>query len=115
MDVNNALVSAILTGYAGFTTAAGYMGPKYRVDHDNSMLVPEMWCRMRVFEREPRFLIDNGYLEKVEDFEFEGAQVRASRWGTASPRRSWTGSSAGFSRCREACSRRRCCVRKSRT
>jgi hypothetical protein len=29
------------------------MGPKYRVDHDNSMLVPELWCRMRVFEREP--------------------------------------------------------------
>ncbi len=72
IDVNNALVSAIVTGYAGFTTAAGHIGPKYRVDHDNSMLVPEIWCRMRVFEREPRFLIENGYLEKVEDFEFEG-------------------------------------------
>ena len=48
VDVNNALVSAILTGYAGFTTAAGYMGPQISVDHDNSMLVPELWCRMRV-------------------------------------------------------------------
>ena len=52
VDVNNALVSAILTGYAGFTTAAGYIGPEYRVDHDNSMIVPESWCRMRVNERE---------------------------------------------------------------
>ncbi len=81
IDVNNALVSAILTGDSGFTTAAGYIGPNYRVDHDNSMLVPELWCRMRVAEREPRFLIDNGYLEKVEDFEFEGRKVLASRLG----------------------------------
>ncbi|MDQ2712087.1 MAG: hypothetical protein M3Y24_07630 [Acidobacteriota bacterium] len=81
VDVNNTLVSAILTGYAGFTTAAGHIGPKYRVDHDNSMLVPEIWCRMRVAERDPAFLIGGGYLEKVEDFEFEGRKVRASRLG----------------------------------
>ncbi len=81
VDVNNALVSAILTGYPGFTTAAGHIGPKYRVDHDNSMLVPELWCRMRVAERDPRFLIDNGLLEKLEDFEFNGQKVLASRLG----------------------------------
>jgi hypothetical protein len=81
VDVNNALVSAIVTGYAGFTTAAGYIGPDYRVDHDNSMLVPEIWCRMRVYERDPAFLISKGYLEKVEDFEFEGRTVLASRLG----------------------------------
>ena len=81
VDVNNALVSAILTGYAGFTTAAGHIGPKYRVDHDNSMLAPEIWCRMRVAERDPAFLIGNGYLEKIEDFEYEGRKVRASRLG----------------------------------
>jgi hypothetical protein len=81
IDVNNALVSAILTGNSGFTTAAGFIGPNYRVDHDSSILVPELWCRMRVAERDPRFLIDNGYLEKVEDFEFEGQQVLASRLG----------------------------------
>ena len=81
VDINNALVSAILTGYAGFTTAAGHMGPNYRVDHDNSMLVPELWCRMRVAERDPQFLIENGYLEKVEDFEYEGRKVLASRLG----------------------------------
>ena len=69
VDLNNALVSAIVTGYAGFTTAAGYVGPNYRVDHDISMLVPEIWCRMRVHERDPEFLIGNGYLERVDDFE----------------------------------------------
>jgi hypothetical protein len=81
VDVNNALVSFIVTGYGGFTSAAGHVGPKFRVDHDCSMLVPELWCRMRVFEREPVFLIVNGYLEKLEDFEYEGRPVLASRLG----------------------------------
>ncbi len=81
IDVNNALVAAILTGYDGFTTAAGHIGPNYRVDHDNSMLVPELWCRMRVAERDAGFLIANGYLEKLQDFEFEGRTIRASRLG----------------------------------
>jgi phosphoenolpyruvate carboxykinase (diphosphate) len=81
IDVNNALVSAILTENSGFTTAAGFIGPKYRVEHDNSMLVPELWCRMRVAEREPRFLIDNGYLEKLDDFTAGGTTVLASRLG----------------------------------
>lgn len=81
IDVNNALVSAILTGYSGFTTAAGHVGPKYRVDHDNSMLVPELWCRMRIHEREADYLISHGLLERVNDFEFEGRQVLASRLG----------------------------------
>jgi hypothetical protein len=81
IDVNNALVSAIVTSYDGFTTAAGHIGPRYRMDHDSSMLVPELWCRMRVFEREAQFLISQGYLEKVDDFEFEGRKVLASRLG----------------------------------
>jgi hypothetical protein len=81
VDVNNALVSAIVTGYGGFTTAAGHVGPDYRMDHDNSMLAPELWCRMRVFEREPKFLIENGYLEPVHDFKYEGRKVLASRLG----------------------------------
>jgi hypothetical protein len=81
IDLNNALVSAILTEYAGFTTAAGYAGPKYRVDHDISMLVPELWCRIRVHERDPRFLIENGFLEKLNDYEYEGRRILASRLG----------------------------------
>jgi len=81
IDVNNALVSLAVTGYAGFSTAAGFVGPKFRVDHDISMLVPEIWCRMTPAERDPAFLIDNGYLEKVEDFTFRDRLVPASRLG----------------------------------
>ena len=45
-DLNAALVSMILTGLPGFSTAAGYVGPQHRVDHDISLLVPEIWARM---------------------------------------------------------------------
>jgi hypothetical protein len=81
VDLNNALVSAVVTGYAGFTSAAGHVGPHYRVDHDVSMLVSEIWCRMRVDERDPQFLIRNGYLAKIDDFEYQGRTVQASRLG----------------------------------
>ena len=81
VDLNNALVSAILTGYAGFTSSAGHVGPHFRVDHDVSLLMPEIWCRMRVHERDPEFLIGNGYLEKVPDFCLGGRTVQASRLG----------------------------------
>jgi hypothetical protein len=81
VDLNNALVSAIVTGYAGFTTSAGYAGPNFRVDHDVSLLVPEIWCRMRVHERDPEFLKAHGYLEQVRDFCLDGRTVLASRLG----------------------------------
>ncbi len=81
VDLNNALVSFILTGYAGFTTSAGYVGPQFRVDHDISLLVPEIWCRMRVQERDPEFLKANGYLEKVCDFGVDNRTVLAGRLG----------------------------------
>ncbi|MES2997480.1 MAG: hypothetical protein V4733_11785 [Verrucomicrobiota bacterium] len=80
-DLNAALVSFILTGYAGFTTAAGHVGRKFRVDHDISLLVPEVWSRMFIKEREPAYLIGNGYLEKLEDFTHEGRKIGASRLG----------------------------------
>jgi hypothetical protein len=80
-DLNAALVSYILTGLGGFSTAAGHVGPHIRVDHDISLLVPEIWCRMSVEERDPRYLIDNGYLEPLTDFEHDGKWVLASRLG----------------------------------
>ncbi|MGL4398282.1 MAG: hypothetical protein ACRCXD_00305, partial [Luteolibacter sp.] len=80
-DVNAALVSFLLTHYHGFTTAAGHIGRKYRVDHDISLLVPEIWSRMFIPEREPQYLIDNGYFEKVKDFEHHGKLIQASRLG----------------------------------
>ena len=81
VDLNNALVSFILTGYAGYSTAAGHIGSKYRVNHDISLLVPEIWSRLTQQERDPRFLIENGFLEKVEDFQHEGRLIQASRLG----------------------------------
>jgi hypothetical protein len=80
-DLNNALVSMLITGYAGFSSAAGFIGPHYRVDHDISLLIPEVWCRLFPYERDPKRLIDAGHLERVEDFDFEGAPVLASRLG----------------------------------
>ncbi|HAP42499.1 MAG: hypothetical protein A2087_01220 [Spirochaetes bacterium GWD1_61_31] len=80
-DLNNALLGYILCGYDGFTSAAGYIGHKYKVDHDVSLLMPELWARMTPEERSARFLIDNGYLEKVEDFEYQGTTIPASRLG----------------------------------
>ena len=85
VDVNNAFVSFVLTGYPGFTTAAGHIGPHYRVDHDNSMLVPELWCRMRTFEREAEYLITHKYLERVPDMTHNGRCVLSAAWATASP------------------------------
>lgn len=80
-DLNNALVGALLTGYGGFSSAAGYIGPEFRVDHDISLLIPEIWCRLTASERDPQTLIARGHLEKVEDFDFEGRRVEASRLG----------------------------------
>ncbi|MDD5405103.1 MAG: hypothetical protein PHZ14_11280 [Sulfuricella sp.] len=80
-DLNNALVSFILSGYAGYSTAAGHVGPKLRVDHDISLLVPEIWSRLSARVRDPRFMIENGYLEKIEDFEYQGRLIQASRLG----------------------------------
>ncbi|HAB19920.1 MAG TPA: hypothetical protein DCE44_26245, partial [Verrucomicrobiales bacterium] len=80
-DLNAALVGYMVSGYAGFLTSAGYLGPKCRVDHDISLLVPEVWCRMGEQERDPRWLRENGMLEKLEDYEFKGRRILASRLG----------------------------------
>jgi len=81
IDLNAALVSYILTGLGGFSTAAGYVGPGKRVDHDISLLVPEVWCRMTAEERDPQFLIGEGHLEAVRDFDHGGRRILASRLG----------------------------------
>ena len=81
IDLNNALVSYVLCESDVFITAAGFVGPQVRVDHDVSLLVPEIWCRMTVHERSPEFLIRNKDLEKCDDFDHEGRTVLASRLG----------------------------------
>ncbi|MFA6545023.1 MAG: hypothetical protein WCS99_11395 [Limisphaerales bacterium] len=81
IDLNAALVSYILTGGGVFVTCAGHVGPKVRVDHDISLLVPELWCRLGPEERDPEFLKREGYLERCEDFDFNGRRVLGSRLG----------------------------------
>ena len=80
-DLNNTLVSMILTGYGGFSSAAGHVGPNMRIDHDISLLVPEIWSRLPAAMRDPQVLIDEGFLDRLDDFEYEGRTVLASRLG----------------------------------
>lgn len=80
-DLNNALVSYILTGLGGFTTAAGYVGPGMRVDHDVSLLIPEIWCRLRPSEREPETMIREQYLEPIGDRVIRGRRIASGRLG----------------------------------
>ena len=80
-DLNAALVSYVLTDLAVFSSAAGWVGPRWRVDHDISLLVPEIWARMSPEERTPRYLIEHGYLERCIDWKHDGKPVLASRLG----------------------------------
>ena len=80
-DLNAALLSYALSGYDGWLSSAGYIGPKVKVAHDISLLIPEIFSRMSVEERDAHNLIERGFLEKIEDFEHEGRTVRASRLG----------------------------------
>ena len=80
-DLNAALLSYALTGYDGWLSAAGYVGPKVRVDHDVSLLVPEVFARMTAQERSAQALIENGCLERISDITYQGRLVRASRLG----------------------------------
>ena len=81
IDLNASLLSYVLTGRDGWLSAAGYVGPNVRVDHDFSLLVPELFSRMTPQERDARNLIAEGALEKLDDFEHQGRRVAASRLG----------------------------------
>jgi hypothetical protein len=81
IDLDNALLSMALTGHDGFTTSAGSIGPHIKVGHDISLLIPEIWCRLSPKERSAAFLIRDGHLERLTDFEHKGRRVLASRLG----------------------------------
>ena len=80
-DLNAALLSYALGGYDGWLSSAGYIGPKVKVAHDISLLVPEVFSRMTPQERDATTLIRDGFLERIEDFEYQGRTVQASRLG----------------------------------
>ena len=74
-DLNAALVSMILTGMHGFSSAAGHIGPRCRFDHDISLLVPEIWCRLSSEERDPAYLLANKLLEPVPDVTLDDGTI----------------------------------------
>ena len=80
-DLDNALLSMVLGGYDGFTTSAGCIGPQLRVDHDISLLIPEIWARIPMHQRSAKWLIAEGHLEALQDFTHDGRTVLASRLG----------------------------------
>ena len=80
-DLNNALLSYILSEYQGFSSAAGYIGPNKRFDHDISILIPEIWARLEPEDRDAKNLIKHNCLDKLEDFEYNGEKIFASRLG----------------------------------
>jgi phosphoenolpyruvate carboxykinase (diphosphate) len=80
-DLNAALVSMILTRLGGYSTAAGFVGSEVEVGHDVSLLVPEIWCRLTAEERDPDYLIAAGMLQELQDFEYQGRTIAASRLG----------------------------------
>ena len=81
IDLNAAFLSYALTGYDGWISSAGHIGPKVRVDHDFSLLVPEVFSRMSPAERDASWMIANGYLEPIEDVSRDGKAIEASRLG----------------------------------
>ena len=81
IDLNATLVSTILTGHDVFLSSAGCVGPKVRVDHDVSLLVPEVFSRMSAAERSATALIADNCFERLLDFEHRGKIVHASRLG----------------------------------
>jgi len=80
-DLNAALVSYAMMQTSVFISSAGVIGPKKQVDHDISLLVPEVWSRMREEERSADWLIKNGFLDKIPDIEVDGEKIAASVLG----------------------------------
>ncbi len=80
-DLNNSLVSFLLTGLDGFSTPAGHIGSSVRVDHDISLLIPEIWCRLTAEERSAEFMIREGLLTQLHDYTHNGVEIPASRLG----------------------------------
>ena len=81
IDLNQAFLAYALTGDDGWVSSAGCIGPHVRVDHDISLLIPEVFSRMTPEERRATNLIAEGALEKLADFEHNGRLVQASRLG----------------------------------
>lgn len=78
IDLNYACLALILGEEPVLSTAAGWIGHKMKVEHDITLLLPEIISRMTREELNPKNLIASGCLEKVNDFEYNGKKVNAS-------------------------------------
>lgn len=81
VDLNYACLAVILGNEPVLTTAAGNIGSDLKVDHDITYIIPEILCRMTPEEREPENLIKHGYLEKVNDMDYNGKKIHSSILG----------------------------------
>ncbi len=81
LDLNAAFIGFALCQYDGWLSSAGMIGPTIRVDHDISLLIPELFSRMSEEERKAQNLIAEGALEPVQDRVRDGRPVLASRLG----------------------------------
>lgn len=81
VDLNAAYVSAVLTQSPTFVTSTAYVGPYYKVEHDISLLIPEIFARMTPAERDPKYLIKHGFFERCRDFPYKGTHIRGDRLG----------------------------------
>ena len=81
IDLNYACLALILGDEPVLSTAAGMIGHTMKVEHDITLIIPEIISRMTREELNIKYLISHGYLEKVEDFEHEGKKVHAGILG----------------------------------
>lgn len=81
IDLNYACLALILGEEPVLSTAAGQIGHKLKVEHDITLIIPEIISRMTRDELNVKNLIQDRYLEKVEDFEYQGRKVHAGILG----------------------------------
>jgi hypothetical protein len=72
IDLNYACLALILGEEPVFTTAAGAIGHKLKIEHDVTLIIPEIISRMTREELNIQNLIRDRCLEKVEDMEYNG-------------------------------------------
>lgn len=72
IDLNYACLALILGTEPVLSTAAGSVGHKLKVDHDITLILPELICRMTEEELDPHYLIKEGSLELVDNMVIDG-------------------------------------------
>lgn len=82
IDLNYACLALCLGQEPVLTTAAGFVGEQLKVEHDITLIIPEIICRMTSKELNVENLIHEGSLEAVQDIKLpDGTVVPASILG----------------------------------